>query len=105
MAKLFERDKAMGITRLFHYDDATEQFGIETLQDVTGIAEANKGVMATMDERSPWKGEMERVASIPMNIYSELVRKGIADDEKALRKWLDDPDNRVFRTRPGSLSR
>jgi hypothetical protein len=46
---------------------------------------------------------MDRVASIPMGVYMELDAKGIARDEKAFARWLDDPDQRAFRTRPGRL--
>jgi hypothetical protein len=33
----------------------------------------------------------------------ELKQQGIIDDPKALRRWLNDPDNRYFRTRPGRV--
>jgi len=46
---------------------------------------------------------MARVASIPLNVYYDLKRRGIADDPKAMKKWLNDPDNRVFRTREGTV--
>jgi hypothetical protein len=36
-------------------------------------------------------------------VYYELKRQGIADDPKALKKWLNDRDNQVFRTRAGTL--
>jgi hypothetical protein len=36
-------------------------------------------------------------------VYYDLKRRGIADDPAALKKWLNDGDNRVFRTREGTL--
>jgi len=38
-----------------------------------------------------------------MNIYMDLVSKGITRTEKDFKKWLNDPDNRFFRTRPGRV--
>jgi hypothetical protein len=43
------------------------------------------------------------VASIPLSVYYELKRQGIADDPKALRKWLNQSENQAFRTREGTL--
>jgi hypothetical protein len=54
------------------------------------------------DKRTKW-GDMSRVASIPLSVYYDLKRRGIADDPVALRKWLNDGDNRVFRTREGTV--
>jgi hypothetical protein len=36
-------------------------------------------------------------------IWEDLVRKGIANDTKKLKAWLNDPDNRAFRTRLGRV--
>ena len=46
-------------------------------------------------------GEWSKIASIPLSIYYELKKKGITDDPKRLKKWLNDPDNKYFRTRGG----
>lgn len=103
MARLFDVDPVTKTKRLFHWNEADESFHIETVQDVTDIVEANKGVAARFDERTPWKGDMHRVASIPMNVYMELRAKGIADDDKAFKRWLNSPDQKCFRTRPGRV--
>lgn len=84
-------------------------FFIETLQDVEDIVELNKAQMAQADERKRWSdsGAGEHLARIPLSIlYSEPL-KTILDnnDMKAFRKWLDDPANIAFRSRPGSLSK
>jgi len=44
---------------------------------------------------------MAKVASIPMNIYFDLKQRGILNDQKKMKQWLNDPDNKYFRTRPG----
>ncbi len=97
--RIFDRDPQMGITRYWHVKDDGE-YVIETVQDVSAIAKANKRAYNGTDKN--WK-DVNKVASIPVNVYYELKRQGIADDPKALRKWLNDSDNRVFRTRQGRL--
>mgnify|MGYP006213542651 CR=1 FL=1 len=43
------------------------------------------------------------VASIPIHIYWDLKKRGIADDDEAMKRWLNDSQNRFFRTRPGQV--
>ncbi len=97
--RLFDRDPELGITKYWHVKDNGE-YVVETVQDVTGIAEYNKRSYNNTDKK--WK-DVNKVASIPLSVYYELKRQGIADDPKALRKWLNDSNNRVFRTRQGVL--
>jgi len=73
------------------------------VQDVEDVAESNKQSFNQVDERANWQGDMHKVASIPMAIFYDLKRKGILDDPAAMKKWLNDSDNRVFRTRPGTV--
>lgn len=99
-----DRDEAAGIETWHHYDPVTEICTIETKQDVTEIVASNKSVFAATDERANWRDGMgSRVASIPMSIYFDLKRKGIIDDQKAMKAWLNDANNRFFRTRPGRI--
>lgn len=84
----------------FHEDGAIT---IETVQDITDIAEANKASYNAYDERSNWRGDMHKVASIPMSVYYDLKSKGILEDPVAMKAWLNNPDNKVFRTRPGQV--
>lgn len=78
---------------------------IEAKQDVSPIIERNKARMAATDERTR-HSEWEQYAEIPTEVwYGHLVPSGIANDEKRLRKWLDNRDNLLFRTRPGRLSK
>ena len=100
MKEHFSFDPVTGIKRTFHWDDTADEFLIQTEQPTAEIVETNK--QAYNDAPDRW-GEWTRVASIPLSIYFDLKKKGIADDEAALKRWLNDPSNRFFRTRPGSL--
>lgn len=91
------------VTRVYA-DEENDQLHIESKQDATDIIEANKLFYNSTDERARYR-DLDRVASIPMNLYFDLWRQGIVQDNKRFMKWLDDPENRFFRTRPGSLSK
>ena len=104
ITKLFDTVPEFGIKRIWHYDESNDTATIEEIQDHTNIVEANKADFNSIDERARY-GEFTKVASIPLVILQELKIKGILDDQTAFKKWLDDPDQRFFRTRPGKLSR
>lgn len=98
--RIFDTDPLTGITRYWHVKDNGE-YVIETVQKVD-VDEANTRARNATDKRTKW-GDMSRVASIPLSVFYDLKRQGIVDDQKAFKKWLNDPDNRVFRTREGTV--
>ena len=98
----FSFDPAAATRTLWHeYHDGT--IIVETEQDVEAVVEDAKIRHSMHDERSPWKGDLHRVASIPMPILMELERQGIIEDPKRFAAWLNDKDNAAFRTRPGRV--
>lgn len=97
--RLFGRDPLTGITQYWHVKDNGE-YVIETQQDVSAIAEKNKREFNDTPDRYR---DVNKVASIPLNVYYDLKRRGIADDPVAFKKWLNDRDNKVFRTCAGRL--
>jgi hypothetical protein len=99
-SKVLDVDPATGVTRWFHADEDGKGFTIQTQQRMDEIREAN--LAAYKEAPTKW-GDGQRVASIPLTIWARLKRDGVLDDQKAFRKWLNDPDNRVFRTRPGTV--
>ena len=81
---------------------------IETRQDISDILEQNKKEYNSFDERARWSDELfgNKVASIPMTVIDDLNKQGIMRgfavlDEKRFKAWLNERDNRVFRTRTG----
>jgi len=101
--RIFDIDAPAKRRKLFHYDHQTDDFYIETVEDVEDVTEMNKGI-AQLDDGN-WKGDWHHVAQIPATVWADLQRRGIAGDDKALRRWLDDRDQSAFRTKPGKLSR
>jgi hypothetical protein len=100
--KIFDTNKELGITRTWHYNDATDEATIQTQQDVTDVIEENKNEFNQIDERAKW-GEFNKVASIPLSLYYQLKAEGKLDDQAYMKRWLNDPENRHFRTRPGEV--
>lgn len=104
--RLLGHDPDSGITEYYHFDPDTNGFVIEQRQDVTAIIEAN--LAAQNADHGNW-GEMTMVARYPLTILMELVKQHILDEgfrvinEKAYTRWLNDPSNRVWRTRLGKV--
>lgn len=93
-------DPERKIQRVFHPDG--DRFHVETKQDITALVEHNKAVLAA--NSTGFKGDFHRVACIPISVYMDLWQKGIAQDEKAFARWLNDRDNKVFRVKEGRLA-
>lgn len=100
--RLFDYDPETGTTKWWHYDADKDEATIETVFEVGDLIEQNKKLYADTDERTRY-GEWSRVASIPMALFYRLKNQGIIDDPAAMKRWLNDPDNRFFRTRPGRV--
>jgi hypothetical protein len=76
-------------------------------QNVAPILEANKAAYNQIDERARW-GDGARVAEIPNSVIADLNVKGIMRgfavvDQKRMKAFLNDPENRFLRTRPGRI--
>ena len=81
---------------------------IQTRQDVSDIVEQNKKEYNSFDERAKWSDELfgNKIASIPFTVIDELNKQGVMRgfdviDEKRFKAWLNERDNRVFRTWTG----
>jgi hypothetical protein len=68
-------------------------------QDTKPIVEACKRAASNYTGTS--KTGFTRVASIPNVVVQRLMQTGIWYDEKAMNAWLNQRDNRVFRTDDG----
>lgn len=106
--RLFDVDPLTGITEFFHYDPDTDGFSIEAVQDVEPILEANKALWNSTEAHTRY-GEWQRIASLPNVIIMELSKQGILSaagavlDQERFRRWLNDRDNLLFRTRAGKV--
>ena len=89
------------------YADDDGNLVMKAESDLTHIIEANKTSYNQIDERARW-GDGQLVADIPFPVIEDLNRQGILRgfavmDQKRMKAWLNNPDNRFFRTRPGRV--
>ena len=81
---------------------------VETNQDVTDIIEKNK--QEYNNSSTKWGEDVfdNKIASIPLTVVDNLNKQGIMRgfhvlDQKKFFAWLNDPDNRFFRTKQGRI--
>lgn len=98
-----DHDPVTGRTIWWRFDPGTDNMIIRVDQDVTDTIRTNEAERnATAGQRF---GEWRKVASVPLNHF---IQQGLADankqhDDKYLSKWLNDGDNRAFRTFEGKV--
>ena len=110
MSRLLDYDRLANTKQYYHYDEVTGDISLETVQDVTAIIENNKYLYNQVDERARWTdprcpsvGQVQ-YASVPALVLRMLWKQTHGfKDQKALKKWMNDPDNKLFRTRPGRV--
>lgn len=100
MRKLLDYDPGTRISHVFHYDESTDEATITAEQKFDDIVEMNKSLYNRDHQKH---GDWTHVAQIPLVVVQELKKQGILHDQKAMKRWLNDPQNRFFRTRPGSV--
>jgi hypothetical protein len=100
--RLFSHDPVFGVTKFWHYDESSDTAVIETVQDIEPLLERNKALQNNQTRLDRW-GEGRIAASIPMSEYAQLLADGRAHDQAALRRWINDPENRKYRTFLGRI--
>ena len=105
-SRVLSYDPVTKIKEIHHYDPDTGAQALEMVGDVEEMVEDSKGRFAMVDERARWRDGMNHVASVPLIIIDKVRRESginLLRDKGAMRQFLNDPDNRVFRTRPGRI--
>ena len=90
------------------FDDSSDAFVIQTKEDATPVLDANKRKYNDYgDKLTPGKrGEWHHAASIPATIWEKWIQETngeIQKDPKLLARYLNDPDNKYFKTAPTNL--
>lgn len=91
---------------LHHYDPDTGDQALELVQDVQPITEETRGRFNMVDERERWRDGFNHVASVPLSVIDKVRREtgvNLLTDREAMRQFLNNSDNRAFRTRPGRI--
>lgn len=95
-------DPLTGIERWYRELD-DERYIVKTLHyGVEEIVDENKALLNESDGKR-W-GEGQVAASIPLHIWGQQLAEATANqDEKYIKRWLNDPDNRAFRRFKGNV--
>jgi hypothetical protein len=96
--RLLDVDPLTGTAQYSAYDESADAFHYHQEVDATPLQELNRKFYN--DAPAGW-GEGRHVARLPMVLWLKLYSDGTLSDPKRLRRWLNDPDNRDFRVRPG----
>lgn len=89
-----------GIQEYQHVDQSRPgDLIIETVQDCEPIIQRAK----ELSEQTPGK-EWRHVACIPMYFIDQAVKAGVPPNDRTYwHRWLNDPNNKAFRTWPGRI--
>ena len=93
---LLDHDPVSGLYSEFAFDEGDGKYIFNSAQDVSEIIEANKAEMN--EAKRTMDGLGRKVASIPLVVWNDLQKKGITRDKAAFKRWLNDQDNKFFKT-------
>lgn len=81
-------------------EDGSQTFRTDYMaQDTIDMNTAQRNLAQT-----GWAGDYHHVASIPLNVYyDQLHEASQQQDERFISKWLNDADNRAWRTKDGRV--
>lgn len=97
----FDYDPMTGVRQRLKIDsDGVMHF--ETSQDVSGIVDTAQEISSHFSKNQSW-GDGAHVASIPMVVLYDLIKRGIYHDRKKFRWWLNSIEGAPYRTRPGRV--
>lgn len=77
-----------------------DQFTVQTAQDVSPIIQHCKD---RREDLAGYRDGLVPVAEIPLFIAEQMMQDGSFYDDDAIRRWLNDPDNRCFRVWEGRV--
>jgi hypothetical protein len=104
--RLIRTDPVRGVSVYLDIDATSGDFVFTEVQRVAGLqtrinSQANDWRMGSLIGDT--QRHVQQVAELPAIVVHRLMREGIWRDEKAMRKWLNDRDNRAFRTTGGRI--
>lgn len=76
----------------------SDRMVLVTEQDVTGIVD-----YCAAQSHMPGSKDMKHVAEIPLAVVERMMQDGSWNDPQAIKRWLNNPDNRAFRVWHGRV--
>ncbi|WP_455918763.1 hypothetical protein [Ensifer canadensis] len=98
---LYEHDMMTGRSVWHYFDGEKDVFRVD--YPVDNLISENQEVRNSAEKA--WRGDWHRVASIPLNIAhdSGIVQAHSEGDDKFVKHFLNNSDNRAWRTKEGHL--
>ena len=104
ISRMLDVDEQLGRVQYHHWDPVENRAVIESVFRVDPIIEQNKAILNSRSDYRPWaKGDWHFAASTPLSIYFDHVKSGRIHDHVAMKRWLEDPENSIWRTMRGRL--
>jgi hypothetical protein len=100
--RLMASDPYRGVKEWFVPSVDGKEFTIVTEPFYDPLLSFNYESRKETDKHTRW-GEGQLVASLPPVVWMDLWKKGIMQDETALKRWLNSAENVVFRRRFGKV--
>ena len=102
--RVFDIDPALLQREVFVPSADGATFDIVTQQNVGPILVENEAQRRDAPKSQYHeKSGLTKVATIPNVVMQELRKQGITSDPDRFKAWLNDPENRMFRTRGGKV--
>lgn len=102
--RLFDIDPVLLQREVFVPSADGATFDIVTQQDAGPILVQNQRRRnAAPKHQFNEKSGLTKVATIPNTVMQDLRKQGILADPDRFKAWLNDPENRMFRTREGKV--
>jgi len=105
LGRLIRRDPVRGVS-VYLDIEPDGSFLFTEVQNVRGMQAHihEQAADAAGPRRRPHtQRHMRQVAELPAVIVNRLIREGIWGDQKKMKRWLNDPEHRDFRTGGGRL--
>ena len=88
-----------GIKQSIYYEEQKDRLIIRESQDVSSILAENRA--RRNDSHGKRFGDWTRIAQVPGIIVNSLMKQGIWQNKRKLRKWLNKTEFKNLRTREG----
>ena len=76
--------------------DADESIVLSTTQDCSELTKFCK--FQRDNAQHNYKSNFRPLAEIPVTVFNQALSEGWAHDSDRWKRWLNDPDNKAFRT-------
>ena len=98
----FDYDPMTGVRQRLKIDsDGVMHF--ETHQNVENIVKAAHEAASNFAKNQSWGDGIHHVASVPVLVQYDLIKRGIWGDKTRMRKWLNSIEAAPYRTRNGNV--